>query len=566
MKDEPVLEIRVAWSADEPLPPPQTRPDDQQDATIARIMPRDARGHVPAEKSAGRAKAVGGGVLTCPVRGLLKQSELAADGLTFTEERRRIDFVKFLLAKGYPTDHIKIETTLLKFGNKGRNSFRTDVAVFDVPVLDVPADLESRKQHIRLVAEIKRDNADAVEAKATQARPALDFVPDLSAFAIYWDDIEQRLFYKVQKGTKVQTLETAAALLPAWGTKLGTPVLMAADLRPTNIRRVFEKMQDRMHPEQPDKSARFEAMLQLLLAKLYDEHTHRFPKSEMTIQDMTDAPVSDTTVKSNLEKILAKAVDFYGKYLPKPVDKDIQLSGAMLRTLTAILAPITIFGTRRAVLQDFYMYFAQHIYRWEMAQYFTPTEIVDFIVSLVNPGAGDTIKDPACGSGDFLISALHYAQKKGARVHDAIWGADNSKQAIQVCVLNMVLNGDGKSNLRVEDSLAVMAQRDTRYSVLLCNPPFGVHIVEKNFEVLKRFDLGHEWNRGTGEPGNRGTGEPGNRGTGEPTADANGTHVTRDGHPLRRTMRAADRTGRTDRARHAQRLPRQREPEVHRLP
>ena len=460
-------------------------------------MPKNAKARVPSPTALARAKPVGGGLLTCPIRGLLRTSELAADGLRPTEERRRIDFVKFLLGKGYPADHIKVETTLLRFGNKGRNSFRTDVAVFDVPVVDVPADVEQRKQHVRLVAEIKRDNAGAQEAKATQVRPALDFIPDLAALAVYWDDVEQRLFYKVQTGTKTRTLETAAALLPRWGRKLGTPVLTFADLRSTNIRTVFQKIEDLMHAEVPDKSARFEIMLQLLLTKLHDEHLHRFAKSEMAIQDMTDAPASDATVKSNLEKLLVNAVDFYGKYLPSehPVAKKFRLSGARLRELTALLAPITIFGTRRAVLQDFYMYFAQHLYKWDMAQYFTPTEAVDFIVALANPSIGDTVRDPACGSGDFLISALHYVHAKGGRLHDAIWGSDNSPQAIQVCVLNMVLNGDGKSLLRREDSLQVMPSHHAQYSLMLCNPPFGVRILEKRSDVLQGFALGHVWER-----------------------------------------------------------------------
>jgi type I restriction enzyme M protein len=362
----------------------------------------------------------------------------------------------------------------------------------------VPADVDLRKEHVRLVAEIKRDNSDAKEAKATQVKPALDFVPDLAALAIYWDDVEQRLFYKVQTGTKTKTLETAAALLPPWGRKLGTPVLTYGDLRPTNIRIVFEKIEDHMHAEVPDKSARFEIMLQLLLTKLYDEHAHRFAKLEMSIQDLTDAPASDTTVKADLEKLLSKAVDFYGKHLPAehPVAKKIKLSGAVLRTITAILAPITIFGTRRAVIQDFYMYFAQHLYKWDLAQYFTPTEAVDFIVSLMNPGATDTIRDPACGSGDFLISAMHYVHGKGGgKLHDAIWGSDNSPQAIQVCVLNMVLNGDGKTLLRKEDSLAVMPTHTDQYTVMLCNPPFGVRILEKRQSVLGHFAMGHVWER-----------------------------------------------------------------------
>lgn len=464
-----------------PLDPP--RPEFAQNFTSAKC------GVVHSEPMAGAQ-------LHCPVRGLLKVTELAKSGLQFTEEKRRIDCIKFLLAKGYPADHIQVETVLLRFGHKGHNSFRTDLAVFDIPTKKLPQDVEGQKEHIRLVAEIKRDNADAKLAKQTQVKPAMDFLPDQSALGMYWDDVEQRLFYKKTEAGKTKTRETAAALLPPWGKPLGVPKLTSGDLRPTNLRVVFEKIEDRLHPEVPDGSARFEIMLQLLLAKLYDEHTHRQPKQAMTLQDFTDAPLPDATVKTEVEKLLTQAVAFYGKYLPKEVSKKIGCNGAMARSLTAILAPVSIFGSKRAVVQDFYMYFAQGVYRWDMAQYFTPTEVVDFIVALVNPQAGDQVKDPACGSGDFLISALHYAQRFGGDVRDSIWGADNSPQAVQVCILNMVLNGDGKSNICKEDSLMQMAEQEATYSVLLCNPPFGIRIVEKRFAVLRHFDLGHEWKCG----------------------------------------------------------------------
>lgn len=57
-----------------------------------------------------------GAFLHCPIRGTLNVPERAADGLTYTEEKRRIDCIQFLLAKGYPPAHFKIETSLLRFG------------------------------------------------------------------------------------------------------------------------------------------------------------------------------------------------------------------------------------------------------------------------------------------------------------------------------------------------------------------------------------------------------------------------------------------------------------------
>ncbi len=70
--------------------------------------------------------------LICPIRGPLGAEYFAKDGLTVTEEARRIECIEFLLKRGYPGSHIKCETTIIKhIGNKGKNSLRADIAVFE---------------------------------------------------------------------------------------------------------------------------------------------------------------------------------------------------------------------------------------------------------------------------------------------------------------------------------------------------------------------------------------------------------------------------------------------------
>ena len=81
--------------------------------------------------------------------------------------------------------------------------------------------------------------------------------------------------------------------------------------------------------------------------------------------------------------------------------------------MTALLAPVRVISTNcEKSFEDFYMYFASEVYKWDLGQYFTPTEVVDFIVSVVNPRAGERVKDPACGSADFLISAFQHAESQ----------------------------------------------------------------------------------------------------------------------------------------------------------
>lgn len=116
-----------------------------------------------------------------------------------------------------------------------------------------------------------------------------------------------------------------------------------------------------------------------------------------------------------------------------------------------------------------------------------------FLVDIVNPQFGEHIADPACGSADFLVAAFRIARKYNPGFADCIWGIDNSSNAVQVAVLNMLLNGDGKTNIIKDDSLENIEKYIEKFDVLTCNPPFGTKIVEKRPKVLRKYDLGFEW-------------------------------------------------------------------------
>ena len=98
-------------------------------------------------------------LLVCPVRGPLGASALAKDGLTSTEEARRVDFLHFLVnERNYPPDHIRVEVVTLKnLGESGRNQLRADVIVYDRPWAKIiNSDKKGQLGHAILVAEIKR--------------------------------------------------------------------------------------------------------------------------------------------------------------------------------------------------------------------------------------------------------------------------------------------------------------------------------------------------------------------------------------------------------------------------
>jgi type I restriction enzyme M protein len=114
-------------------------------------------------------------------------------------------------------------------------------------------------------------------------------------------------------------------------------------------------------------------------------------------------------------------------------------------------------------------------------QYFTPRSLIRAIVDVMRPEPGQTVCDPACGTGGFLLAAhdfisssykLDKSQKKHLK-HDALHGWEIVDNTARLCAMNLYLHGIGtdESPIRVSDSLA--ADPGDRFDMVLTNPPFG---------------------------------------------------------------------------------------------
>lgn len=172
-------------------------------------------------------------------------------------------------------------------------------------------------------------------------------------------------------------------------------------------------------------------------------------------------------------------------------------------------------------------------FRGELGQFFTPRTIVDFMTHVLDPKEGETVCDPTCGSGGFLIKAFEYireqieedirdakvklrtklegenydslsekeqlainehieamqvklnkeldTQVKNSRMynlsHNCIYGTDANPRMARTSKMNMIMHGDGHGGVHHHDGLLnVNGIFEERFDVILTNPPFGARI------------------------------------------------------------------------------------------
>ena len=421
------------------------------------------------------------------------------DGLTATEESYRVEAIRYLISKGYPKENFWIEPIIKKFGNGGRNCFRSDFAVLDIPACEVGSNTPDEiLNHSLLICEVKRDNSKSDYVKITQVKPMLDFAINQNTIGLYWDNIERRVFWIEINNNKKEIKEGPISFIPSFGLSVKTKPLTFKTIEPAeNLLDTFARIEDVLHQAAFDPEKRYEIILQLLLAKIFDEHQFETREDKpLEIQDFQAIGTTPEMALKKMESVVKRAVSFYSKHLPNKISDELLLNGDQLLQVLQILAPIKITHSKRDVVQTFYMKFAKDLYKWDLAQYFTPTTVTDFLVEIVNPQFGEHVADPACGSADFLVAAFRKLRQYNPGYADCVWGIDNSPNAVQVAVLNMLLNGDGKTNINRDDSLANVSDYLERFDVITCNPPFGSKIVEKRKAVLKQYDLGFEWELG----------------------------------------------------------------------
>ncbi|MYB37096.1 MAG: N-6 DNA methylase [Gammaproteobacteria bacterium] len=261
-------------------------------------------------------------------------------------------------------------------------------------------------------------------------------------------------------------------------------------------------------------------MIKIIFAKIHDETTYVDQPPSFYVGYEEDAAL----VKERIDRLFASVVEEYRNDGLFEQNERITLDAKGVAWAVGQLERGSLIDTPTDVVGDAFEVFAESKFVGEKGEFFTPRNVIDVAVKIVAPKPDETICDPACGSGGFLIATmrrmwdlmargrrwgslsprrLQRAQEQMAK--RCFYGIDKEIDLVRIAKAYMAISGDGRSNVVHENTLHAasdfMPDAKARFVVgddfrvfncVMTNPPYGTKAKVLADDAVN-FELGHAW-------------------------------------------------------------------------
>ncbi len=279
----------------------------------------------------------------------------------------------------------------------------------------------------------------------------------------------------------------------------------------TNLKQVFQSINQHLYGKlkytDTDTRARSKQIINLIFCKLVDEIIKK-PEDELEFyirNGESDKQFYDRIKAFFNENVRRKYEEFMSE------NEQITLTKELVYLVVKELQNISLLQSSKDILSDAFEIFVSKILKDEGGQFFTPPNIIQFMVSYLDPKIDSKILDPACGHGGFLLEAKDYiwsktdSEEKRIAFISNLYGIDKDLFLAKISKLYLEILSGGKSNLFCEDSLDPKSYRlqakniiqNDMFDFILTNPPFGVKIPIDDKKILKDYQLAHAWKNTT---------------------------------------------------------------------
>ncbi len=261
-------------------------------------------------------------------------------------------------------------------------------------------------------------------------------------------------------------------------------------------------------------------MIKVIFAKLKDEGTFQ----ERPPRFRAEAGEDPASVMDRVSALFAEVkhdLSEDGIFLEH---EEIVLDARSVAWVVGQLERGSLLTTESDVVGDAFEVFSESKFIGEKGEFFTPRGVVKIAVKLVQPSPGNTMCDPACGSGGFLTQAMKYMwelmesdprwrnspdlqAEKRKMAAKSFFGIDKETDLVKIAKAHMAIAGDGRSNIVHENTVHRIEEFDgetqrhfvrqgnlRQFDMILTNPPYGTKIKILEHET-SQFSLGHKWKR-----------------------------------------------------------------------
>ena len=405
------------------------------------------------------------------------------------EERIRLQVLhKLISLYSYPKERIEIEFPV-KF-KEFEKPKRADIVIF----------LDDKKKKPFIVVELKTDFKKA-DAEAKKYAVILR-----AEYCLASDGLQEKSYKIIDRypdTAEEYPLPIAYGKVVEYKYIKGDEKWDIKEQTLKDLKNIFKKCHDVIWSGgKRDPAVAFDEMSKLLFAKLYDERNtpmgkhYRFQAGTNETEDVVAARVKELYNE-------ARQAD------PYIYKEDIGLPNQKIYRVVKILEGISLLKTDLDAKGRAFEQFLSTVFRGSLGQYFTPREIVEFMVFFINPTERDLIIDPACGSGGFLLYCLkkvfediNKSYKGDQRTidrkiydfsHYNLYGIEFNDKIARVAMMDMVISDDGHTNIIADTAFNKKFSNNNiklnNFTLLLTNPPFGNVIQKDDKDQLGESEL-----------------------------------------------------------------------------
>ncbi|EAK3672386.1 restriction endonuclease subunit M [Campylobacter upsaliensis] len=411
--------------------------------------------------------------------------KLSKQNYTNPEEKVRAEvFARLIIEKEYPLSHIAIEVRVTRGSNKSNT--RADIVVYK----------NAKHQKTFIVIELKKSSQkDLREAK----EQALSYANFLKAdYALATNGKEKiALYIKEDSNDLINDIPPYGGNAPIWKYLRNSENSDISKITIDELKTLLEKIHNYLwNGGKRNPAEAFSEFSKIIFTKIMDEKIAEYdPDYKLENYEFQKNRDED---KFALEK---RIKGLYQKYKEKDsnvFDNALILDADEIKFLVENLESISLSETDLDIKGKVFQKFFADFFKGTAGQYFTPLNIVRFMVECFDLRQNDLVLDPSCGSGGFLLQTLQYMQEKSKKLDGEynqkrfwhsfaeknLYGIEISGGISQTAKMNMIIHDDGHTNVITADGLDSFEnfikknnkfQKNT-FNFIFTNPPFGSSI------------------------------------------------------------------------------------------